>query len=385
MHVIFIAGWSDPFGDFTKEHAYALARFCKVSYIHVDFTKSWLYIPFRIHNKRWTVSHVKHYDARIFAPLRRFGIFENLVRRTYTTLIREAVRDSGEAHVLHINVRTPLTELIPGITITRHLPIVLSEHSSFYHHGIYRSYEGGDLDKEMERVRQWLSHPRIKMFTCVSSNLGNTLVQKFGVPENKLRIVPNVAAPEFRHQSLERKPGNLSIMLAGIWHYPKNPIVFVQALTMLDKELLSRISIEWIGIGEQLGEVRGFLQKLLPGLSCNFRGAITERNEMALLYNRADVFVHPSDAENLPCVIIESLCCGTPVISNTVGGVPELVDESNGLLSPPRDARALALNIENLCLNFKKYDRKKISDQALGKYAPEVIGKKLFEVYAALQ
>lgn len=47
-------------------------------------------------------------------------------------------------------------------------------------------------------------------------------------------------------------------------------------------------------------------------------------------YNRAECFVLPSKAEGLPCVLVEALLSGCPVVASAVDGVPELVTESVG-------------------------------------------------------
>ena len=55
----------------------------------------------------------------------------------------------------------------------------------------------------------------------------------------------------------------------------------------------------------------------------------------------ADVFCLPSYSEGCPNAVIEALACGRPVVSTRVGGIPELVHETCGMLVPPRDAAAL--------------------------------------------
>ncbi|MFE9685160.1 glycosyltransferase [Streptomyces sp. NPDC006285] len=55
------------------------------------------------------------------------------------------------------------------------------------------------------------------------------------------------------------------------------------------------------------------------------------------------VFVSPTWAEGFSNTILEAMACGLPVVSTDVVGVVDCVRDSlNGLLVPPRDARALA-------------------------------------------
>jgi teichuronic acid biosynthesis glycosyltransferase TuaC len=55
----------------------------------------------------------------------------------------------------------------------------------------------------------------------------------------------------------------------------------------------------------------------------------------------ADVFCLPSYSEGCPNVVVEALACGRPLVATNVGGIPELVNETSGLLVPPRDTEAL--------------------------------------------
>jgi teichuronic acid biosynthesis glycosyltransferase TuaC len=49
-----------------------------------------------------------------------------------------------------------------------------------------------------------------------------------------------------------------------------------------------------------------------------------------------------SYSEGCPNVVIESLACGRAVVASNVGGVPELVNSSNGVLIQPHDINDLA-------------------------------------------
>ena len=60
----------------------------------------------------------------------------------------------------------------------------------------------------------------------------------------------------------------------------------------------------------------------------------------------ADVFCLPSYSEGCPNVVVEALACGRPLVATNVGGIPELVNDASGLLTPPRDAAALRESLD---------------------------------------
>ena len=46
-------------------------------------------------------------------------------------------------------------------------------------------------------------------------------------------------------------------------------------------------------------------------------------------YRAADLFLYPSVIDTYPLAPMEALCCGTPVISTQVGGIPEIFSQQN--------------------------------------------------------
>jgi glycosyltransferase involved in cell wall biosynthesis len=59
----------------------------------------------------------------------------------------------------------------------------------------------------------------------------------------------------------------------------------------------------------------------------------------------ADITCLPSYTEGCPNAIVESLACGRAVVGTNVGGIPELVNASNGILVRPHDPADLAQGI----------------------------------------
>jgi glycosyltransferase involved in cell wall biosynthesis len=59
---------------------------------------------------------------------------------------------------------------------------------------------------------------------------------------------------------------------------------------------------------------------------------ISDDIELAKLYSACDVLLYPTQADNLPLVVLESMACGTPVIASKLGGISEIIDDLNGFL-----------------------------------------------------
>lgn len=77
-------------------------------------------------------------------------------------------------------------------------------------------------------------------------------------------------------------------------------------------------------------------------------GLITTDQEMAEVYSAADIFIIPSLEDNFPNTILEALSCATPVIGFNTGGIPDIVDKTNGVVVPKGDIDELANAIDEL-------------------------------------
>lgn len=88
------------------------------------------------------------------------------------------------------------------------------------------------------------------------------------------------------------------------------------------------------------------MQRLARELGIADRTRFTGRlnvDEMAQLYQQADLVLNPSRVDNSPNSILESLACGVPVVSTNVGGIPFLVRHAEtAWLTEPESPAALA-------------------------------------------
>ena len=62
-----------------------------------------------------------------------------------------------------------------------------------------------------------------------------------------------------------------------------------------------------------------------------------DQYELAAIYTAADLFLNPTRAENYPTVNMESIACGTSVLTFNTGGSPEIIDEKTGTVVPCDD------------------------------------------------
>jgi glycosyltransferase involved in cell wall biosynthesis len=85
------------------------------------------------------------------------------------------------------------------------------------------------------------------------------------------------------------------------------------------------------------------------GFPTRYLGFLQDELSLRLAYASADVFVAPSEEDNLPNTVVESLACGTAVVAFRIGGLPDLVDSGeNGYLAEPFSAEDLAQGIEEI-------------------------------------
>jgi glycosyltransferase involved in cell wall biosynthesis len=114
--------------------------------------------------------------------------------------------------------------------------------------------------------------------------------------------------------------------------------------------------VECVIVGE--GEERGALERQIAagGLRHDvfLAGALSHRATLEVLRSATIcalpcVVAPDGDRDGLPTVLLEALALGVPVVSTTVSGVPEIIENgATGLLVPPSDAPALMAALDAL-------------------------------------
>jgi len=167
----------------------------------------------------------------------------------------------------------------------------------------------------------------------------------------------------------------------------KGQLLIPKAVARL-REQFPDLKIILIGDGETRDAVESAIEQCRVGTIVELRGWVENRAVLRILKSCRALLL-PSFAEGLPVVIMESLALGIPVISTSIAGIPELVDEECGWLfhagdedglieavraalecPPARLQRMSAIGRERV---FRLHDRKKLAlflreqfDTALG-------------------
>lgn len=71
--------------------------------------------------------------------------------------------------------------------------------------------------------------------------------------------------------------------------------------------------------------------------------------ELAEFYTIADVLVNTTYCDNYPTINLESMACGTPVITYRTGGSPESIDYRTGAIVEQGDIQDLIRKIRDIC------------------------------------
>lgn len=150
--------------------------------------------------------------------------------------------------------------------------------------------------------------------------------------------------PDQCHSLLGVTPGKKVLMFAApnMNHFWKGGDLLLKALQSLPESLKAATVLLLLGNGgEAIAETAG-IQTLHLGYVSNDR-------LKAVAYSAADLFVSPTRAEAFGLVLLESIACGTPVVSFRVGGVPDLVRPGiTGYLAEPENAKDLCDGIIQL-------------------------------------
>lgn len=127
-----------------------------------------------------------------------------------------------------------------------------------------------------------------------------------------------------------------------------------------------------------VGDVRR--SSRIPEIS--YTGMINDEKKISELYNEADIFLLPSREDNLPNSMVESLCCGTPLVGFAVGGLNETITNGkNGYLSEEISSEGLASALLTCIANIHVFNNEEIAAEAHQNFSSDIQVKSFTNIY----
>lgn len=194
-----------------------------------------------------------------------------------------------------------------------------------------------------------LSHRLIGLRLSALAAASNYVLDRdralFGLSEKARTIYNGVDLNRFApRRAANAGTAELNILTVANLIREKGIDFLIRAFAQMRDET-SRLTI--VGDGPQQANLKNLAASLGVADRVRFLGL---RDDIELLLNEADIFVHPAIwQEAFGLTIAEAMACERPVIASSVGGIPELIaDGDDGVLVPPRDASALSQALDDL-------------------------------------
>lgn len=158
--------------------------------------------------------------------------------------------------------------------------------------------------------------------------------------------------------------------VASTWEKRKGLEEFVKLNELLDKEVYAIILV---GLSESQ------IQKLPKSIIGIQR---TESvSQLADLYSGADVFMNPTLEDTFPTTNLESLACGTPVITYATGGSVESVHKNTGVIIDKGDIQGLITAIEIIKSKGKSFYENSCRESAIINFDRKIKFNEYLELY----
>ncbi|HEU5003765.1 MAG TPA: glycosyltransferase [Actinomycetota bacterium] len=221
-----------------------------------------------------------------------------------------------------------------------------------------RYYVEDPLRRQYERGLGFLA--TADRLLAISEYARSDAVALIGYPEERIDKAWPIADDVFRPlpdhlvrkllsvvSSRIRIPEHYLLTVSHI-HYSKNLDTLLRAYAGLPEALRTRLPLVLCCHLDQasLNAVGSLAFDLGISADLVITGGVSDA-ELAALYNRATLVVHPSRAEGFGFPVLEAMRCGAPVVTTTASSLPEVAGDA-ALQVDPEDAGSLAAAIQRV-------------------------------------
>ena len=375
---IWLASWypSKTFptnGDFIQRHATAVSTLHPLIVIHCVHDVN-LATPYYYHyNTKGNLIEIIIYFAHHGQTTRIMDklVYNFLFYKHATQFMHRLFRKIAKPTFIHVHVPMKMGLVARWIKIKWHIPYIVSEQSSAYVPLAPDSFIKRNLYYKQQVKNIFKNALAV---TNVSQSIGETIKKLFHLKE--ITVIHNQADTTV-FQYKKKVDQIFRFIHVSTMGYQKNFSGLMHTFNRLSK---MRNEFELVLVGAIPTEAQNLLEQSARLFTIHPVGTIIN-HEVAFHMQQSNCLVLFSRSENFPCVIVESLCCGVPVITSNAGGAAEAINVNNGIVVPSEDEEALLMALLKMLDTFHQYNQVHISNQAKEKYSATTIASQFRLLY----
>lgn len=377
LNVLFLNSWYpnkvlSHNGNFIQQHAKAVSLLANVYCLHAMSIDQEKKFEISIVKNEGIVEVVVYYKKVVNDGL--FALFEKKKRQhaAYLKGFQEILKICKSIDIVHLNVVFPAGFFAMFLKTKYKIPFVITEHSTVFL----------ETNRETYNIVQRYYIRKITnkagVICPVSEDLKKAM-RRHGV-QGDFQVIPNVVNTSFFRFQKEKPCLSYQILhVSSLKEEHKNVKGILNVVRVLHEK---RKDFKFTIIGDgDLNSVRDYMKEIgMDESICELVGK-SSLEFVAKKMRESNVFLLFSNYENSPCVISEALVCGLPVVASDVGGISEMLDESNGVLVPAQNELILLKALNQVLETLDNYDNKAIAKKAVARYSYENVAKQFINIY----
>ncbi len=404
-------------GFFVRRQAEAVARFVDVATLHAVEKTSEILLPngskqenteggdFEIDINKKTHFEVLVYFPKSNNPFSKFINQFRAYQKGYSLIKREW----GTPDLVHLNVIVSAGIYALFLHFFRRIPFIITEHSSMYRIETGVFMQSNWVFKTLVRT----CVKKAKAVIALSPFYASTM-QQHGL-KNRFFYVPNVVDTDLFSIKNDGNWGKIDGVTSShpVNFSPTLPPQYLATKTLEKFDKIPKIIhlIHVSGLHDTIKNVSGILKSVQllsekrqdfildiigdpfeqpPYLALikhlNIEKFVRFHNylpieQVAEKVRNADIFVLFSRFEGLPCVILEAMSAGLPVVATETGGISDWITEGSGRLVKSEDEADLANALDFMMTHLSDFDAAQIRKKIVETCSYQAVGQAIATIY----
>ena len=381
LNILFLSSWYPnrvlpTLGNFVQRHAEAVSLYSNVAALYVCSDSSCKQTYEITENYLNNVYTVNVYYKKVEHGIPVISQFQKAIRYIRANYKGLKIVNSkfNKIDLIHNNILYPAGIIAWYLKKSKHIPYLNTEHWTGYlpSDGSYKGFFREFITKTIAQKANYLAPVSLDLKIAMENH---------GLKSN-YEIVSNVVDIKlfYPEQNKIKKSKTRIIHISTLEDQQKNISGILRAIKKLTENI---VDFELFIIGdhpdrkdfEKLATDLGIFNKQVFFLGMKLK------EELASLLRESDFFILFSNYENLPCVLIEAIASGIPVIATKVGGIPEHISDKLGIIIPPGDELNFAKAMEKMIHNYASYDVNYLRKYAIDHFSNEKVGEQFQQLY----